>query len=320
VYGKELSIQEERYEGEIDLAELIGILLKNWKIVIGVASIITMIALGGALYVRSKTYDKNAVDFILRNKADNFFVNKASLTMETFRLEDILVKNEIVNEFYEIEELNQLFNIKNKSLGSQNIYYKRKFLKEIMDLDKVEEEIDKKNVFRNYQLSVSTESGEDLNKKIIRKYLEIVEREKELQIQNGISRDYDLVSKKVELYNNELGNIEEEIRKAITKEPAAVLANEGIIGVISTKYPRLFEKKTQVQELYRKYTNQLIGIEGLREDEGVKKQVEVLSSIYKVKNKSKALLILVGGAVLGLFMGIFAAFGKEFFKGIDFKK
>jgi capsular polysaccharide biosynthesis protein len=315
---RELSISQERYEDEIDLSELLGILIRNWKTVIGVTFIISIISLGGALYVRSKTYDKNAVDFILRSKADNFFINKASLTMETFRLEDVLVKNEIVEEFYEIEELNQVF--KNKNLESSTIYDKRKFLKEIIELDKVEEEIDKKKNFKNYQLSVSTEAGEDLNKKIIQKYFEIIERERELQIQNGISRDYDLVNKKVEFYDNELGNIEEQIRNAIAKEPSAVLANEGIIGVISTKYPRLFEKKNQVQELYRKYTNQLIGLEGLREDEGVKKQVEVLSSVYKVRNKSKALMILAVGTVLGLFMGIFAAFVKEFIKGIDFKK
>ncbi|WP_320047866.1 hypothetical protein [uncultured Ilyobacter sp.] len=317
--GKELSIQQREYKNEIDLVDLFKILIKNWKIVIGVWIFIIMISFGGALHVRSNTYDKNAVDFVLRNKADSFFINKASLTMEIFRLEEIFIKDEIVEEFYEIEELNMLFMKKNNTDEALTIYNKRKFLGDIIKLEKVEEGGDKKNIFKNYQLSVSSELGEDLNKKIINKYLEIVEREKEIQIQNAISRDYDLVKNKTTLYNNELASIEEEIKKVISKEPSAVLANEGIIGVISTKYPRLFEKKNQVQELYKKYSNELIGLEGLKADSGLKNQVEVLSSIYQVKVESKAKLILLAGIIFGLSMGISAAFIKEFFKHLNSK-
>ena len=317
--GKEVSVQQRVYRNEIDLIDLFKILIENWKIVAGVWIFITMISLGGALYVRSNTHDKSAVDFVLRNKADSFFINKASLTMEIFRLEEIFVKDEIVAEFYEIEELDKLFMEKFDTDEALTIYNKREFLKEIIELKRIEEEVDKKNIFKNYQLSVKSESGVELNKKIISKYLEIVETKKETQIQDAISRDYDLVKDKVTLYNNELASIEEEIKKVISKEPSAVLANEGIIGVISTKYPRLFEKKNQVQELYKKYSNELIGLEGLKADSGLKNQVEVLSSIYQVKVESKAKLILLAGIIFGLSMGISAAFIKEFFKHVNSK-
>jgi hypothetical protein len=117
-----------------------------------------------------------------------------------------------------------------------------------------------------------------------------------------------------------LGSVENEIREIIKKEDVKVLENDGITGIIYMKYPILFEKKKQTEELYRKYSDELIGIEGLREDDGIKNQVEVLSSVYQVKTKSKAKLILALGIVLGLFMGVFVAFIREFFKGIDFKK
>ena len=317
--GKEVSVQQRVYRNEIDLVDLFKILIENWKIVAGVWIFITMLSFGGALYVRSNTHDKSAVDFVLRNKVDGFFINKASLTMDIFRLEEIFVKDEIVAEFYEIEELDKLFMEKFDTDEALTIYNKREFLKGIIELKRIEEEVDKKNIFKNYQLSVKSESGVELNKKIISKYLEIVERKKETQIQDAISRDYDLVKDKVTLYNNELASIEEEIKKVISKEPSAVLANEGIIGVISTKYPRLFEKKNQVQELYKKYSNELIGLEGLKADSGLKNQVEVLSSIYQVKVESKAKLILLAGIIFGLSMGISAAFIKEFFKHLNSK-
>ena len=316
MYGKELSIQEERYEGEIDLAELIGILLKNWKIVIGVASIITLISLGGALYVRSKTYDKSAVDFKLKNIENNFFYEKASLNITNIDPEFIFLKDNLINEFYDISELN---NILNKNLGKKNydIDDKRKFILDRLELKEV---FLSKDELSNYQLLASSEGGKTLNDKLIKKFIEILNRERELTILNQINNKYKTISEKSKFYEGELKKLEVEMRKIVSLESIEILKNEGTTGIFEIKYPSLLVKKLQLEELYKKYSDELIGLEGLKEDITVKNQVKLLSSVYKVKNKSKALLILAGGAVLGLFMGIFVAFGKEFFKGMDFKK
>ena len=314
--GRELSISQERYEDEIDLAELLGILIRNWKTVIGVTFIISMISLGGALYVRSKTYDKNAVDFKLKNIENNFFYEKSSLNITNIDPKFIFLKDDLINEFYEISEFNNIFN-KNLEGKNYDLDDKRKFL---LDRFEIKEVMINKDVLSNYQLLASSEGGKTLNDKLIKKFIEILNRERELTILNQIKSRYKATSEKSKLYEEELKKLEFEIRKIISLESTEILKNEGTSGIMEIKYPSLLVKKMQLEELYKKYSDELVGLEGLKEDITVKNQVRLLSSVYKVKSKSKALMILAVGTILGLFMGIFAAFAKEFIKGIDFKK
>jgi len=293
---------------EIDLLDLFKILYKNRVLIVVVTVVVTLASLGGALYVRSNTNNLSAVDFRLKNGLDNFYLGKAKLDIEEFDEREMLKNKEIVDELVEVPSLKESFGATGKA---ENFANKKKFLEDKIGLERVEEEVDKKMVVRYYQLSMEN-TGDIEEEEVMNRYLEILNRERYMGYEETIDEKYSEVKGKVEFYGEKLSKIDEEIRSLLDKESETILRNEGVVGILSVKYPKTMNEQNTVKELYIKYNNELTGLEGLKNDSGMKKQVEVLSSYYEVKQESKAKLILALGIVMGMIMGVMAAFIKEF--------
>ena len=97
------------YEDEIDLVDLLKILVKNKGMILLTTIIITMISIGGALYLRSNKIDKFQQNFRLRNYADAYYSGKAKLIIKSFDIEEMLLEDETVNKFYANDDFNGYF-------------------------------------------------------------------------------------------------------------------------------------------------------------------------------------------------------------------
>ncbi|MGL6119246.1 MAG: GNVR domain-containing protein, partial [Fusobacteriaceae bacterium] len=156
---------------------------------------------------------------------------------------------------------------------------------------------------------------ENLKDYLANRYIELYENEVQIELKKSLDEKYSQVKTEKEKYETELKVLESEVQNLIIQQPKELLINDSIINVITMKYPIIFQKKNQMTELYLKYSNELLGIEGALKEEVDQKRIIKLTDVYKIPVKSKALLILAVGMVLGLFLGIFMAFVKEFMVG-----
>lgn len=295
---------------EIDLMDLFKMLYKNRIMIVVVTVAVTLASLGGAFYNRLNTENITAIDFKFRNGLADFYLKKAKLHLKTFDEDKVLKNDKIVEELMEIPSLKESFEASGQPETLEN---KREFLEGIIDLKRVEENKNGQGVFKNFQIKMEQSNAID-EKSVIKEYLEILNREKKLIYKEAVDEKYDEVKEKTRLYGEELAKLDEEIRRIIDQEPEAILRNEGIVGILSVKYPKTMRDQNSARELYSKYNEELIGLEGLRENKEMEKQVEVLSSFYEIKQKSKAKLILAVGVVMGVILGMMMAFMKEFWK------
>lgn len=104
-----------------------------------------------------------------------------------------------------------------------------------------------------------------------------------------------------------------------SKIEALIEKNKGKYNIEELKevYPILFSEKNATAKLYEEAYEQVAII-----NDGIKKfdvSLEKSNETIELKQTSSKLILVVGG-VLGLFLGIFLVFIKEFLKGIDWKK
>lgn len=302
-------------EDEIDLYDLVEILVKNKITIIVTTILITLISLGAALHVRSNNKLKFAQD-ISGIATDRFFINKANLIMEPVRLNELLENPEIQKTYFNNVELENFYK---KSLGNgiDNYSSRKDFLNKIIKIDEITKDtLDNKKVIKNLAIVMELpKDQENLKNYLADGYIDLYEKESNQKLKEALDKKYSFVKVEKEKYEKELRGIEEQIQKLISEQPKELLANDSIVNVISTKYPVIFQKKNEVTELFARYSNELLGVEGALKEELNQKSIIKLSSVYSVPVKSKATLILAVGMVLGLFMGIFLAFIKEFVLG-----
>jgi len=305
------------YEDEIDLVDLLKILIKNKGIILLTAIIVTVFSVGGALYIRSNKVEKFQQNFRLRNYADSYYRGKAQLKVKSFDVEEILLDDEIVNKFYVNKDFNRYFLEETKG-EKVTLDEKRKFINDSIEIKKVMDEDEKK--VRYYSLTSNIKDNKKLSEKLITLYIDIINKEKTAIIVDEIHREDDFIIEKRDLYEKKVKKDESRIAEIIKQQPASILENQSIISILSITNPSLLQEMNNNKALYQKYYNQAVGIEGLKEDKNLDQQVEKLSSIYEVKEKSKSMMIVAIGIVLGLFLGVMVAFIKEFFANVDLKK
>lgn len=312
--SKEILKRDVReYEDEIDLVDLLKILIKNKGLIFLTTILITAFSIGGALYIRSNRVEKFGQNFIVKNFSDSYYTGKAKLKLKSFNVEELLLDDSMVDKFYDDEDFNKYYSekIKNEKTTSDD---KRKFLQDSIELKRVTEN----DKLKYYTLN-TTIGDEVLSKKMIELYLEIVNLRKVALIKDAIENEESLILQKRDLYGMEVKDDEKKIAKIIKNQPASILENQSVMSILTITNPTLIQKMESNKELYQKYYNQAVGIKGVKEDKGLEIQVEKLSSVYKVEEKSKSKMIVAIGLILGLFLGIFAAFMKEFIRKIDWK-
>lgn len=312
--GKEtLKNEVRKYEDQIDLVDLLKILIKNKGLILLITIIITASSLGETLFLKSKRIDEFQQNFILRNFSDSYYGGKAKLKIKNFNVEEMFLDDNMVNKFYIEEDFNKYYLEKIKAKKSTSDE-KRKFLQDSIKLKKVMEG----DKIKYYTVHTLIEN-EVLSKKMIGFYLDTINLKKVTLIKDAIEDDGFLVFQRRGLYGEKVQENEKKVARIITQQLVSILENQSIISVLSITNPSLLQEMENNKVLYKKYYDQAIGIEGLKKDKNLNHQIEILSSIYKVEDKSQSKKIVVIGMMMGLFLGIFVAFMKEFFANLDLK-
>lgn len=310
------NMKEEKEE--IDLYDLVDILVRQKIVIFTIWMIIILGALGGALYVRGNTYDREGVNFKINEDKleENYYFKKANLVLNTFDYRDMFNREEIVRELYTVPALKELYE-KAIPKDKRDLRNMKKFLRENLVINEVREKVDGKEVTRYITAIASLKGNKEGEKELLDKYLTILNFQLELNLKNSIVTQYELVKKEAIYTGEKLRELEDEIKELSEIENNKIKndSKASIIDIMEFKYPILITKLNDARELYQKYSSEEIGIEGLQKEVNKFNLVERISDLYVVESRSKAKMILAGGIVLGLFLGIFGALMREFYQG-----
>ena len=296
---KELKVMEpKQYDDEIDLYELIEILVRHkWSIVI-TTLLCTLLSLGAALYVRSKT--------------PNYLIKNILIQQDTYGLkgvnrievDSVLLQDRNVKKILEIESIKKEY-LENTPENLRNLMSERKFLQEILTISK--------NDKNPNEVSIKTEiiADENSSKEVINRYLDILREQDNLS--NVITEEKNIKITSLEKTKIELEKIQNEILDIFKKDnDLRALKPEEKVNYITYKYPELNLKRSEQEKYYNTYVNELVRLDSLNNNLDVIKET---TDIYFVKGQSKAKLILAVGIIMGVFLGIMVAFLKEFIDG-----
>ena len=297
--SKELKVMEpKQYDDEIDLYELIEILVRHkWSIIITTV-LCTMLSLGGALYVRSKT--------------PNYLIKSILIQQDTYGLkgvnkidpDSVFLQDKNVKKILEVEAVKKEY-LEKTPENLRNITSERKFLQEILTISK--------NDKNPNEISIKAEivTDENSSKEVINRYLEILRKQDNLS--DVITEEKNIKVTSLQKTKAELEKIQNKILDIFKKDSdLRALKPEEKVNYITYKYPELNLKRSEQERYYNTYVNELVRLDSLNDKLDVIKET---TDIYFVKGQSKAKLILAVGIVMGIFLGIMVAFLKEFVDG-----
>ena len=300
--------------GEIDLYDLIDILVRQ-KIAIAITiGVICLLSLGGALYERSAKYDREALNFKIRqDKLENdFYFQKANLVMDRFDYRDLFFKKEIVDQLFTIPELEKLYE-KATPKDERTTRTRREFIQRSLVVEEVKEQESIK-----YLTAIASLKGDKkAEAELLEKYIDILNEEKKIRIDQAIENQDEKVKTEEKESYSRLKKLESEVNNLADIEKNSLSSDSkiSIIDILTFKYPTLITHLNEEKEMYTKYNSELIGIEGIKKEINSFNFIERVSDIYVIKKESKAKMILAGGIVLGIFIGIFVGLLKEFIDG-----
>lgn len=298
--NKELKVMEARqqHDDEIDLYELIEILVRHkWSIVV-TTIICTLLSLGAALYVRSKT--------------PNYLIKNILVQQENYELKGVnridvdavLLQDKNVERILEIESLKRKY-LDVVPENMQNITSERKFLQDMITISKSGKNLE--------EIAVKTEVNVDENtgREVINSYIDILKEQDNLS--QVVSNEKTVKLKELENIKNSLKEVQNEMA-IIFKNDSDLreLKPENRVNYISYKYPELTLRKDEQEKYHNAYVDEIVKLNTLNDRASIIKEI---SDIYLVKGQSKAKLILAVGIVMGLFLGVMVAFLKEFIDG-----
>lgn len=297
--SKELKVMEpKQYDDEIDLYELIEILVRHkWSIVL-TTIMCTLLSLGAALYVRSKT--------------PNYLIKSILIQQDTYGLKGInkidvdtvLLQDKNIEKILEIEPIKKEY-LENTPKEMQSMASERRFLQDIITVSKNEKNPEEISI--KTEIIVDESSGRD----IINKYIDILREQDNLAV--VIEKEKKIKNDSLEKTKVEIENIQNEILDIFKKDSdLRALKPEEKMNYIASKYPELNLRKNEQEKYYNTYVNELIRLDSLNDKPNVIKET---TDIYFLKGQSKAKLILTVGIIMGLFLGIMVAFLKEFIDG-----
>ncbi|WP_040406475.1 Wzz/FepE/Etk N-terminal domain-containing protein [Cetobacterium somerae] len=297
--SKELKVMEpKQYNDEIDLYELIEILVRHkWSIIITTV-VCTMLSLGGALYVRSKT--------------PNYLIKNILIQQDTYGLkgvnridvDSVLLQDKNIKKILEIEPIKKEY-LEKTPENLRSLMSERKFLQDLITISK-----DDKN---SNDISIRTVivTDEASGRETINRYLDILREQDNLS--DVIAEEKNIKNTSLEKTKIELEKIQNEILDIFKKDSdLRALKPEEKVNYITYKYPELNLKRSEQEKYYNTYVNELVRLDSLNDKLDVIKET---TDIYFVKGQSKAKLILAIGIVMGVFLGIMVAFLKEFIDG-----
>ena len=288
----------QQHDDEIDLYELIEILVRHkWSIVV-TTMICTLLSLGAAFYVRSKT--------------PNYLIKNILVQQENYELKGVnridvdavLLQDKNVERILEIESLKRKY-LDVVPENMQNITSKRKFLQDMITVSKSGKNLEE--VAIKAEINVDENTGRE----VINSYIGILKEQDNFS--QVVSNEKTVKLKELENIKNSLKEVQNEMA-VIFKSDSDLreLKPENRVNYISYKYPELTLRKDEQEKYHNAYVDEIVKLNTLNDRASIIKEI---SDIYLVKGQSKAKLILAVGIVMGLFLGVMVAFLKEFIDG-----
>lgn len=311
-----MSKEVERYyesEDEVELYDLLFTILKNKRIVIITTVIITLLALGTALYVRATTHEKYGINLSNSYSIDNdFFLKKTGIIPERNNVENMLKDDSVISKIFENQKLKELY-LKSVTKNVDDISIMRKFISKKIKITMNDNDknlpIQRGTIELDFagDKELSIEIGDLLFKLYNEQFLDLIYRK--------INSKYDFIYSERQKAAKNLEVMDIKIKDIMNKEFGNKYNNLNPDQIISLKYPKTYNDMVDIRNIYSKYNDELIGLDGFMNEKGNKIILNKNSSYYVIEVQSKAKLILIVGIIAGFIIGIALAFVKEFTEG-----
>lgn len=282
---------EEKSNNEIDLVDLLKIILRNKKIILIVWLLIFLLGILTGITVIKKTKENMVRSFNVREL--NYFINQNEFKIDT-NIEDFLKNDKFMETFYKESLIKDI--MKSKGLEQKDIF------NAVYELKKTNDSYTLKILGKD---KMENEKLDLIFFKIISQY--IYEFYGEI-----LKKDFVTYKNQSDENKNQLAKIQTIIEN-LSKENT-----EKTIDDLRELNPTIFSEKDAITKVYSENYK-------AKEDLGnainqLKNLIVIESSLNQDEGKLSLNLIFIISNVLGLFMGIFIVFLKEFVKGVNWKE
>lgn len=283
-------------EDEIDLVDLLRVIIVNKKGILITWFVILILGLSFGLYMKkNKSFEANRkfrireVAYVVDSKETNLSIDPISLYDDQNFLDKLLGIDLLKNKTSNIKGLSESG--------------KRGFVKSIFDVNKSNDD---------YMVKVS---GKDIYevRELEKLYFKNLQEYLKSNYSNVLNKDLELQKKNSLTFKNELLKLEKRINDLVKSSKGNYTAEE-----LKELYPTIFAEKEAISSVYTENYKAQKVIEN-----SVAKLDELIvyqSTLNKVEDKMSLKLIFIISNVLGVFLGIFVVFVKEFLKGINWQE
>ena len=287
---------EKVNENEIDLLDLLKVIVVNKKVILITWLAVLVLGLSFGFYMKkNKSFEANRkfrireVAYVVDSKETNLNIDPASLYDDQNFLDKLLgidlLKNKTTNM---------------KGLSESG---KRDFVKRIFDVSKNNSD---------YVIKIS---GKDIYevRELEKLYFKNLQEYLKNNYSNILNKDLELQKKNSSTFKNELLKLEKRINDLAKLSKGSYTAED-----LKELYPTIFAEKEAISSVYTENYKAQKVIEN-----SVAKLDELIvyqSTLNKVEDKMSIRLIFIISNVLGIFLGVFIVFVKEFLKGINWKE
>lgn len=282
---------EKVREDEIDLVDLLKVIVVNKKVILITWLAVLVLGLSFGFYMKkNKSFEANR-KFVIRTIISETELNNDPISLyEDQNFIDKMIGNELVrkqisgleklNENSKKESLKRIFNV-NKENNSYSIKVSGKNINEVRELEKL--------------------------------YFEKLQEYLNINYGNILKKDLELQKKNSLTFKNELLILEKKINEIAKTSKGSYTAED-----LKELYPTIFAEKEAISAVYTENYKAQKVIEN-----SVAKLDELIvyqSTLNKIEDKMSIRLIFIISNVLGILLGVFIVFVKEFLKGINWKE
>lgn len=282
---------EKIKEDEIDLLDLLKVIIKNRKILIIIWALVVAMGISFGVYTKKVQSVQGNRKFGIR-----VLQTEAVLNMDPTTFYE---NQNFVDKFFEEE----LIKDKSRNIKNLNEIAKKNFIKNIFEINKESS---------NFSLKISAKSIEEL-KELETMYFKILQSYLKDNFGSILKKDLELQQKNSLIFKEELTNIE----KRITELSKGTKENYSMEDVKELN-PTIFAEKNSIADVYMEnYKNQK------KIENNIAKLDDLIvyqSTLNKMEEKMSIKLIFIISNVLGIFLGVFMIFVREFLKGVNWKE
>lgn len=287
---------EKVNENEIDLLDLLKVIVVNKKVILITWLAVLVLGLSFGFYMKkNKSFEANRkfrireVAYVVDSKETNLNIDPASLYDDQNFLDKLLGIDLLKNKASNMKGLSESG--------------KRDFVKSIFDVSKSNSE---------YVIKIS---GKDIYevRELEKLYFKNLQEYLKGNYSNILNKDLELQKKNSSTFKNELLKLEKRINDLAKLSKGSYTAED-----LKELYPTIFAEKEAISSVYTENYKAQKVIEN-----SVAKLDELIvyqSTLNKVEDKMSIRLIFIISNVLGIFLGVFIVFVKEFLKGINWKE